>query len=277
MISSDDAIPPYAILAGKGSLPLELVQALLFSNHPFFLIGFLGQEEELREKSPVEPTLFSLGCIGEILSFLKKNQVKTLIFGGAIQRPSFSSLSLDKIGLKWLKKLGIKAFQGDDALLSGLVKLLEQEGFKIISPHSILSSLNPGKGSLTKIIPTSKHWRDIERGKKILQALSPHDIGQSIILEEGVVLGIEGAEGTSQLIERCAILRKNSKGGILVKMAKVGQSEKIDVPSIGLKTIQQLAKYNFNGVAFSSDCFQILQQEESVIYANIHKLFIIGV
>lgn len=260
-----------AIIAGAGDLPLRVIDKLYELGDDFLVVSISGF-------GPTEYTQFEVGNIGEILAFLKEKGATDVIFCGAVKRPSLFSLKLDNVGKRWLKKLSFRAFLGDDALLKGIRSLLAEEGLNVVSPQEILKTLLTPSGLLTIQKPTDMDLKDIARGIFVLNAMSKADVGQAVIVQEGVVLAIEAAEGTAKLIERSAELKlKSEKGGVLVKTSKVGQDQSIDLPTIGPKTIMEAKNSNLSGIAIGADVSQIIDFEETVKLANENEIFIIGV
>jgi DUF1009 family protein len=226
---------------------------------------------------PQEHQQFNIGEIGQILRFIKEAQAKSILFCGHVKRPSFFSLKLDSVGKKWLASLGIKSFLGDDALLRGIKKLILREGFQVISPHSIMNTLLTPRGVLTNHRPTDLDLQDIARGIFVLNTLAKTDVGQAVIVQEGVILGIEAAEGTSRLVNRCKDLKLNEQGGVLVKTAKTGQDTSMDLPTVGPQTIIQAAECSLSGIALGSDNSQIIDYDETISLANAKGIFVIGI
>jgi DUF1009 family protein len=295
-----------ALIAGSGNLPLQIIQSCLAKKKPLLIIGFEGQT--LLSKDLISYSEFSLGSIGKILDHLRTNNIQEIVFAGGIRRPSWSELDLDWMGLKWFKSLGLKALKGDDDLLSGILDLLKQEGFKIIKPSDLLDDLVTQTGALTYVSPSDGDWMDIERGREVLDGYrSMSDVGQSVIVRQGMVLGVEAIEGTAALIQRCGVLKRSFDGaglgdgsgygggsgcgagsgdgngvgyfseGVLVKMPKTQQSLEIDLPTIGPNTIKQLKKAGFSGIALGAGNTQIIDYQETIKLANGFYLFIVGI
>lgn len=261
------------IIAGKGFLPQLVIKEAIKQELKPVVICFKDNPTQLDLSStPFLET--TLGKIGQILEFLKNAQVEHLIFAGSVPRPSLNTLSFDASGIKWMQRIGLKAFGGDDALLKSICELLEQEGFKIISAKDFLPSLVLKEGIYTKTQPKAQDIADAKRGLEILNLLSCADIGQSCIVQEGIVLGIEAIEGTAELIKRCAELKRNSNGAVLVKAVKNNQSELVDLPTIGLETIQSLHQGNYAGLVISAGTTQVIQFEEVIKACNEYNLFL---
>jgi DUF1009 family protein len=260
-----------AVIAGGGDLPLRIITKLDELKRKYVVASIEGF-------GPLGYEQFKIGYIGQILEFIKLSNAKDIIFCGNVKRPGILSLDLDRVGKKWLKQLGIKIFLGDGALLKGIRKLLEKEGLNIISPQSVLSSLITPSGLLTDISPSEIDLKDIARGIFVLNAMSKADIGQAVIVQEGIVLGIEAAEGTQHLIKRCLDLKLTSaKGGVLVKTSKVNQDHDIDLPTIGESTILEAEYSKLSGIAVGFGKSQIIDYEETIKLANKKGIFIIGI
>lgn len=261
------------IIAGSGALlPLVWNEALHQGYQPI-VISFNNLEQQLDNGQAVPHLQTTLGKIGEILNFFSHHKVKRLIFAGRIQRPSFTTLSFDTVGLKWIQKLGIKTFGGDDVLLKGITELLEHEGFQIISPRDFLPNLVLKPGIYAMALPNEADENDIARGQDVLSAFSSADVGQACIVQEGLVLGVEAIEGTQKLIERCKNLKLHEKGGVLIKLAKKNQSTLVDLPTIGPDTIEAMHKCELNGVAISANTTQVLNFTRVVELCNKYKVF----
>jgi len=281
-----------ALIAGNGNLPLEILETIKdcsienFQVENVVVVGFKGQTDPSPYK---DITLFSIGHIGEVLNFFKQNLVTHIIMAGGLKRPSITDLSLDMVGAKWLKSLGWKAFRGDNDLLSGIMSLLQGEGFQILSLDVIKKSIMATDGVLTTAKPIQQDWEDINRGVEILNVLSPMDVGQAVIVQQGIVLGIEAKEGTEELIKRCKgymvidNLQEGSAGaispassGVLIKIAKIGQDNRVDLPTIGTQTIEQVKATNLRGIAISAGTTQIIDKEQTIELANQLGIFIVG-
>ena len=259
-----------AIIAGSGDLPLKIIEKLENLGKSYVVAS-------IKDQGPSDKPSFEIGAIGQILEFIKAKNAKEILFCGAVKRPSLLSLKLDSTGKKWLKALGVRAFLGDDALLKGIKKLLEKEGLSIISPQSILGTLLTPSGILTNSRPTDRDLQDIARGLFVLNTLSKTDVGQAVVVQEGVVLGIEAAEGTSRLIKRCLDLKISEIGGVLVKTSKINQDTAIDLPTIGKNTILEAKNSNLSGIALGANMSQIIGFDETIEAANNLGIFIIGI
>lgn len=250
-----------ALFAGNGSLPKDIIKKSNELNDKCFLIGLNGLSPESLNDVSNEINWLQVGHVKNVLEFLREREITHIIFAGGMKRPSISELKLDMLGIKWVKDMGLSVF-GDDGLLTGITKKLENEGFEILSPKEYLSDVLLKTGSYN---PNYKIKSDdlnfVKHGFKVLDEISKFDIGQSLVINEGSIVGIEAMEGTANLINRCGNLKK---GSILIKSAKKGQNESVDFPTIGPDTITQLYVSDFKGVVLRENKCQIIDIENTI-------------
>lgn len=282
-IVRSSCVPRIALIAGQGSLPSSIITQRKAENLFTAVICIQGQ-------TPLELSTFEdistpfiwvkFGMVQPVLDFLKKHNIWELTMAGGVQKPRLQDLSLDWKGTRWLSILGSKFFKGDDHLLSGIVELLEKEqGINVLPAHSLLDDLFlPQTGNYTAVECSSHDLKDIQRGIDLITFLSSCDVGQAVAVCEGNILGIECMEGTQGLIERLRDLpfynidRNLSeatsfgevKKGFVVKMAKKNQSVKVDMPTIGVNTIQQVADSPLKGIAVQISSVQVLDKNEVI-------------
>lgn len=263
------------VIAGLGRLPLQIINRCQAEGRPCFVLAIAeGVHKEVLDAAP--HAFIRLGAIGEGLQHLRSVGAKQIVFAGAVERPSFFKLKPDATGAKMMARLGASLFSGDDALLSSIIKLFEEEGFEVIQPHTIIGDMMAPKGILGKHKPDDRAEQDIARGIAIAHALGKHDIGQSLIIENGYVLGVEAAEGTAALIQRCASLQRDGRA-ILIKAKKPEQELRADLPTIGADTVKAMMEAGMLGIAVEAGHTQLIDEPEMTTIANAAGMFIIGI
>ncbi len=264
------------IIAGSGDLIAEVIATCEALNKDFFILAFEDQTDAaLIINRPHQWT--KLGKIGHSLDLLKQANVQEIVMAGRFRRPSWREMQPDLVGVKWLARLAAHAF-GDDKVIKTVIQLLEEEGFHIVSPESIIGDhLFIPKGVLGKILPNDISWKDIERGREVLQRTSPLDIGQSIVIQQGLTLGIEAIEGTDELINRTSTYQRQGSAPILVKMCKQGQETRADRATVGSHTIEQLSKAGFGGLAIESNSVIVLNKADFIAKADTAGIFVVGI
>ncbi|MDR3187347.1 MAG: lipid-A-disaccharide synthase [Holosporaceae bacterium] len=264
------------IVCGGGEYPRLVAQACCEKNLNFCLI-FLGEFCDPQGWPPAKKLSVNLGEIGRAVNFFHENNVTKVVFAGRVKRPDFSKLSLDQKGSKWLLKLGKAIFGGDDALLRGVSHLLQEEGFELMAGTDLLDDVFLGDGIFSRRKPSDSDMKDIQIGFESAKRLGAQDLGQSAVVFRGKILGTEDADGTDALIERCAKLRKSSAGGILAKVSKPQQDDRLDLPAIGVDTIDKLHRHGFDGLAVEANKCIILDKRAVVDRANELGIFVVGV
>jgi DUF1009 family protein len=263
------------VLAGGGQLPVRVIEACRAAGRDFYVLAFEGHTDPATVAGTPHAWV-RLGAVGEALRRLHEAKVEEVVLAGPVTRPSFDDLRPDWRGALFLAKVGVRAF-GDDGLLSAVVKELESEGFRVVGADEVFDSLLTPLGPCTRLLPDAAAEADILRGVEALKTIGPLDIGQAIVVQQGVVLGIEAIEGTDLLLERCATLRRSGRGGVLVKIAKPGQERRVDLPTIGPDTIQRAAAAGLVGIALETGRSLIIDRTAVVRAADEAGLFVVGV
>jgi UDP-2,3-diacylglucosamine hydrolase len=264
------------IVAGNGNLPAQIIDVCKNNNRPFFVLAFEETTEPEIVSSP--HAIVRIGAVGEALKHLRNAGVQEIVMAGGIKRPSLSSLKPDAAGASLLKKLGKAFFMGDDALLRAITSFFEEENFTIVGVDSILNNIMAEEGVLGKISPDEQAKTDIMIGMAAAKNLGALDIGQAVIIENGVVLGTESSTGTDAMIISCGQLKNRArKSGVLVKAKKPNQEEKVDLPSIGVQTIENLYAAGFAGVAVEAYGSLLIDKNGLIKKADEYGLFVFGV
>lgn len=249
-----------------------LIEACRASGREFFVIALTGQADpSIGDGVPHD--WIRLGAAGRAVDILREQDVDEVVMAGRVVRPSLVSLRPDWRAARFLMKLGRKGL-GDDGLLRGIVQEFEEGGIRVIGPDDILTDLKHREGTLGTAAPDASASQDIARGMEILLALSAADVGQAVVVQDGIVLGVEAVEGTDALLSRCAGLRREGPGGVLVKMCKSGQETRVDMPTIGPETVRGAAAAGLRGIAVEADGVLILDRDETVRVADAAGLFL---
>ena len=266
--------PKLAIVAGGGDLPWLLREACRTVGRDPLFIALTGEVDE--DRLPKPDTWLNLGSWGKNLEFLHANGIEELVFAGSVRRPDFKNLNPDSRGVRFLAKLGMAWF-GDNSILTSVLKELEQEGFRIISPDSLLDTFLSREGNYSKRSPSGSDWEDIRRGINVIREIGGQDIGQAVVIQEGIVLAVEAAEGTDEMIKRCKRLGEQGTGGVLVKFPKPGQDRRVDLPTIGVGTVETAKEAGLAGIAVEVGGALIIGPEETTCSADEAGLFLVGV
>ena len=207
---------------------------------------------------------------------LDSNNIKHIIFAGSIKRPGIKDLGFDIPTFSLAKSLLLEK-KGDNNLLISLKKYFESKGYIFFNWTIYCKELFSTEANLTKIKPSKNSILNLKKAKSIYQVYKKLDVGQAMIVQNQLVLGLEAIEGTDELLKRCREYKRKGDNGILFKFSKQNQSNLIDIPVIGLDTVRNLKKYNYDGVYLQKNKCLILDKKKIIDYANDNKIFISSV
>lgn len=269
-----------AVLAGGGPLPSQLVGAARAAGREVFVLAFEGETDPLVVEG-VPHRWVALGAVGRAVKALHAAEARDVVMVGPVRRPALATMKLDWRGLQVLTRLGLgvgsEAGFGDDRLFRAIVGELEGEGFRVIGADEVIDELLAPEGLLTRAAPDASAAHDVEQGVEVATRLGELDVGQAVVVQQGLVLGVEAAEGTDQLLMRCAGLRRDGPGGVLVKLKKPKQERRADLPAIGPETVRAAAAAGLAGIAVHAGNCLIIERAGVVETADRAGLFVIGV
>ena len=236
-------------------------------NENYFIIDFSKNNKFKKEKNSHR---ISIGKFGEIIKLIKEKKSKKVLFAGKIAKPKFSSLSLDLKGIYYMPSVIRAARVGDAAIIKVIIKILANEGIKVISSTHFNPELSLKKGNFSKIRPNKNDIASIKRGKTYFEKINHLDHVQALVVKDGKIIATEGREGTEKMLSKL----KMHANGILIKLPKKKQDLRMDLPTIGLQTFKDLKKYGLKGVVLKSKKNIFLDKTKCISFANKNKIFI---
>jgi DUF1009 family protein len=261
------------ILAGGGELPAQLIEACRRNGREVFVLAFEGHTPAT--VAGVAHAWIRLGAAGSAFETLKQAGVAELVMAGGVTRPSLAELRPDLRTARWLATTGARAL-GDDGLLSAVVRSLEAEGFGVVGVDEILKHLLAEAKVYGRLAPDAQAEADIQRGIAVAGALGAADVGQGVVVQQGIVLAVEAAEGTDALLRRAGELRRDGPGGVLVKIKKPGQEHRADLPTIGKRTVEAAAAAGLRGIAVEAGGTLVVDGDTLGAAADAAGLFVVG-
>ena len=273
--ASGNGQQPLGIIAGGGPLPARVADAAAASGRPVFLVALEGYADTASFAAhPHEPA--RLGAAGRIMALLRAHACRDIVLIGPVRRPHLLHLRPDAEGARLLARIGRAAFAGDDGFLAAIVRVLGDEGFRVLGAHEILKDAVGPKGLMTAVAPDPDATADIARAVTVVRALGTVDVGQGCVVQGGIVLAVEAIEGTDAMLARAATLRRPGPGGVLVKLVKPGQDRRADLPTIGPRTIAAAAAAGLRGIAFEAGGTLFTDRVACVSQADQAGLFLLG-
>jgi len=233
----------------------------------YFIIDF---SKNSKFKNNDHSYRISIGKFGKIINLIKEKKSKRVLFAGKIAKPQLSSLRLDIKGIYYMPRIIKASKKGDSAILKSIIKILNNEGVKVISSISFNPELALNLGKYTKIEPNKKDLVSIKKGIKYFNKLNDLDHVQALVVKDSKIVAKEGREGTRKMLSR---LKKKTQS-ILIKFPKKKQDLRMDLPTIGLQTFKDCKKYGVKGVILRSKKNIILDKDKCINFANKNRIFI---
>jgi UDP-2,3-diacylglucosamine hydrolase len=272
---------PIGLIAAGGVMPFAVADSLIARGVNPVLFALKGACD------PVAVERFrhhwiSVGQVGRAIKLFRAENCRDLVFIGTLVRPALSEVRLDWGTVRVIGRVWAAFRGGDDHLLSGIGRIFEQDGFRMVGIKDVAPDLLMPEGCLTRAMPDEKAAADIARGRDVLRALSPFDIGQAAVVIDGHVVGVEDIEGTDGLLARVARLRREgrirarSARGVLVKAPKSGQDLRFDLPTIGPRTIEGAAAAELAGIAIVAGNTIVVEPQAMIGAADAAGLFVTG-
>jgi DUF1009 family protein len=282
MADADQEARPLAMICGGGSFPAAVAEAVVRRGRVPIMFGLNGWANPAIIEKYTHHWIF-IGQLGRFFRLARSENCREVLLIGSLLRPPIKQLRLDWLTIKLMPRL-VRAYSGgDDRLLSGLVGMAEDAGFRIVGLDEVAPEVFVSDGILGHYKPSDADRRDIVRGLETIRALGPFDVGQAAVVANNQVLAVEAAEGTDNMIARIAELRRQrrvaspSGTGVLVKAPKPGQDRRFDLPSIGPRTVENVAKAGLAGIAVSAGSSIIAEAAETIAAADRAGIFIVGV
>ena len=269
------------LIAGGGALPHLTVKGARAQGYEIYVAALKGEAE--MSAFDAEGGVFAITELGRVLKTFKRKNCTHVCMAGTANRPDFKSLKPDVSSLKYLPGAVKAAGKGDDALLKFLVSIFEKEGFEILAPQDLCGASLMPSGVLGAVSPGAQDEADIAKAREIAAQIGRLDIGQGAVVCAGLVLAVEAQEGTDAMLRRVASLdgavrgAENARAGVLAKRLKPGQEARVDLPTIGVTTVDLAAKAGLAGIAVEAGQAFIIDIDAVKARADDLGVFVIGV
>jgi DUF1009 family protein len=277
-LAASEISSPVGVIAGGGAMPFAVADQLAARGVTPVLFALKGACDSERVKR-FRHHWISVGQLGRATKLFRAEGCRDLIFIGTLQRPALSEIRLDWGTIRVLGNV-MRAFRGgDDHLLTSIGRILEQDGFRMVGIRDVAPDILMPEGCITRATPDPAAGADVARGREVLRALGPFDIGQAVVVIDGHVVAVEDLEGTDGLVARLRAdgrLRAKAARGVLVKAPKSGQDLRFDLPTVGPKTVEGAAKAGLAGIAITAGYSIAAESQAMIEAADKAGLFIQG-
>jgi DUF1009 family protein len=268
------------IIAGGGELPVVLAEHCAALGREYYVARIARLADVRLETHP--GASHGLGRMGARLEALREAGCDAIVMLGKVPRQDPRSLDLDAGGAAMVPALLAAAPKGDDALLRALLTEHERAGFQVVGVEQAMAELLAPQGSWGRLAPDAAQMSDIAKAARVASATGALDIGQGVVVCDGIALAVEAQEGTDAMLQRVADLPVAVRGtararrGVLVKRPKPMQERRIDLPTIGVATIEGAAAAGLAGVAVEAHAALAVRRNDIVAAADQAGLFVYG-
>jgi len=256
---------------GDTDFPKKILNKIKKFKKKYFIIDLTKNNKFKKDKNSYK---VFIGQFGKIINILKKNQCKKVLFAGKVAKPNFSKLKLDFKGVYYIPRIIKSSKLGDVAILKEIIKILKQEGVKTISSLTFSPELTLKKGNYSRIKPNREDKIDIKKAIITLNRLGKYNFSQGTVVRNNKVVATEGNGGTEAMLKKCKSKKFRNKG-VLVKFPKKKQDLRIDLPTVGLKTLIQCKYAGLKGIVLKNKQNVFLERKKCISFANKNKMFII--
>ena len=257
------------LIFGETHFPIQILEKIKKKNLKYLIID-LTKGKFKKDKHSYN---VSIGQFGKIIKILKDNKCKKVLFAGKVKKPNFSKLRLDFKGLYYIPRIIKSSKLGDAAILKEIIKILKQERIDTVSSLTFNPELTLKKGNYSRIKPNKEDKIDIKKAITTLSRLGKYNFSQGAVVRNRKVVAIEGRGGTQKMLKRCRSKKFRNKG-VLVKFPKKKQDLRIDLPTVGLKTLVQCKAAGLKGIVLKAKQHVFLEKNKCINFANKNKMFL---
>lgn len=265
-------LEPLGILAGGGSLPLEIAAWARQQNRDVHIVALRGEADA--DLDAYSHTWVDWGQIGRMIAALRASGCRDLVLAGTVRRPNLWSLRPDLGLVLGLPSLLRTLEGGDDSVLRRVIGFFERKGFRVVGVGDVAPHVMASAGALGALAPDASHEQALRRGLALLDALGPFDVGQAVVATADRIVAIEGAGGTDAMLGQLA--GASAPGAILLKWPKPGQELRLDVPAMGPRTVEVAVRAGLSGLAVQARGALFLERDALRRAADAAGLFVTG-
>jgi DUF1009 family protein len=268
------------IIAGGGELPVVLAEHCAAGNRAYFVARITPYADAALNAHPGSDN--GLGHMGGRMKAMREAGVDAVVLIGQVPRPDVSKLDLDDGAVAMLPAIMAALPQGDDALLRAILSEHERAGFRVVGAEAVMGELLAPEGAWGALAPTPAQLKDIAKGAQVAHAIGAFDIAQGVVVCDGHVLALEAAEGTDEMLKRVAGLPIALRGaperrrGVLVKRPKPIQDLRIDLPVVGMRTLEGAVAAGLAGIAVEAHGTLAVRRGDMIAEADKNGLFLYG-
>ena len=259
------------LIFGETNFPIEVLKKIKKKKFKYLIVDLSRKKKFRKDRNS---HIVSIGQFGKIIKILKQNKCSKVLFAGRVEKPNFSKLKLDFKGIYYMPRIIKSSKLGDAAILKEIIKILKRERIRTLSSLFFNSELTLKKGTYSKVKPNKKDKKDIKKAISTLNRLGKYTFSQGTVVRNNKVVAIEGKGGTKRMLKKIRSQKQRNKG-VLVKFPKKKQDLRIDLPTVGLKTLIQCKSAGLKGIVLKSKQNIFLERKKCISFANRNGMFLV--
>ena len=257
------------LIFGETKFPIQILKRIKKKSLKYLIIDLTNRR---KFKNNRHSHAVSIGQVGKIIKILKENKCQKVLFAGKVKKPNFSKLRLDFKGIYYIPRIIKSSKLGDAAILKEIIKILKQEKIRTINSLTFNPELTLKKGNHSRTKPDIEDNKDIKRAIITLTKLNKYNFSQGAVVRNKKVVAIEGKGGTEKMLKKCKSKKFRNKG-VLVKFPKKKQDLRVDLPTVGLKTLTQCKSAGLKGIVLKSRKNVFLERTKCISFVNTNKMY----
>ena len=258
------------LIFGETRFPKEILKKIKKKRLKYLIIDLTKRRTFKKDR---HSHTVSIGQVGKVIRILRESKCKKVLFAGKVEKPNFSKLRLDFKGIYYIARIIKSSKLGDAAILKEVIKILRQEKIRTISSIAFNPELTLKTGNYSRMKPNKEDKIDIKKAITTLNRLGKYNFSQGVVVRNRKVVAIEGKGGTEKMLKKCKS-KKFRKQGVLVKFPKKKQDLRVDLPTVGLKTLTLCKLAGLRGIVLKSKQNVFLERKKCISFANKNKMFI---
>ena len=258
------------LIFGETNFPIEILKKIKKRKLNYLIVDLSKSKKFKKDKKSYS---ISIGEFGKIISILKDNSCEKVLFAGKVSKPKFSKLKMDLKGIYYMPRIIKSSKIGDAAILKEIINIFKEQSIKTISSLSFNPELSLKKGNYSKIKPNKEDQKNIKKAIVTLNKLGKYNFSQGTVVRGNKVIAIESRDGTEKMLKKCKS-KKFRNNGVLVKFPKKKQDLRIDLPTVGLKTLKYCRMAGLKGIVLKNKQNVFLDKNKCINWANKNKMFI---
>ncbi len=265
-------IPGLLIVAGTGEYPLRVAEGARAAGVRRIAVAAIrGQASRKMAALADEIQWFGVGEVRKALDWCASRGIRDMLLAGQVTPAALFRTAFDDLGRSILRSLTAK---NAHSIFGTLTKVIDERGLRVIPASCYMDACLPDAGVLTRRAPDEREMSDIRRAHEVAISIGEHDIGQTLVIKDGMILAVEAFEGTNAAIRRGGKI--GGKGAVVVKVARVGHDMRFDIPVVGARTLSMLKKAGVSAMAFQARRTIILDRGKVVSMADRHGIALVA-